>query len=618
MSNNQKLAINLPLVAILFLWLKSYIAYKFHFNLRIENFLQELILFINPLSFLVLVLGVGLVLNKKLQKIYTLSISLVISIILYLNAVYYREFHDLITIPLLKQTNNLGSLSSSIFELIHWTDVFFFLDVILLFLLALLKPKKLTLVYLVKKLKFKTLCYFAIGLGFLNLSLAETQRPQLLTRTFDREMLIKNIGAYYFHIYDIFLHTKTVAQRALANGDDLSTIKNYTHARYKQPNPDFFGVGKGKNLIIISMESTQSFVIGKTINGEEITPFLNHFIKESYYFDQFYHQTGQGKTSDSEFLLDNSMYPLGSGAVFFTHVNNSYQTMTKKLVENGYHTASLHANNKSFWNRDLMYKNFGYHEFFSMSNYNISGQNSVGWGMKDIDFFDQSIDYLKELSPPFYTKLITLTNHFPFELNEEDRFIDEFNSGSEVLNRYFPTVRYTDEAIKLFIEDLKKEGLYDDSIIVIYGDHYGISANHNKAMEQFLGEPITRFEEVQLQKVPLIIHIPGMKGETISNISGQIDLRPTLLHLLGITSKRDIQFGTDLFAKDSKDFVVLRDGSFVTEDYLFTKETCFKKDTKEVVNMSHCEPYKEQAVNDLNYSDKIIYGDLLRFSNQDK
>ncbi|WP_145471794.1 sulfatase-like hydrolase/transferase, partial [Staphylococcus epidermidis] len=77
--------------------------------------------------------------------------------------------------------------------------------------------------------------------------------------------------------------------------------------------------------------------------------------------------------------------------------------------------------------------------------------------------------------------MITLTNHHPFRLDDEDKFIDEYDSKSGTLNRYFQTVRYMDEAVKQFIQKLKDEGLYDNSIIVMYGDHYGISENHNEA-----------------------------------------------------------------------------------------------------------------------------------------
>ncbi|WP_217608723.1 sulfatase-like hydrolase/transferase, partial [Bacillus sp. GbtcB15] len=114
-------------------------------------------------------------------------------------------------------------------------------------------------------------------------------------------------------------------------------------------------------------------------------------------------------------------------------------------------------------------------------------------------------DLMKELPQPFYSYFITLTNHFPFELGEEDRFIDEFDSNSGTLNRFFPTVRYQDEALKRFIEKLKESGLYENSIIVLMGDHYGISENHNKAMAKFLEkDEITPYDSVQLQRVPFL------------------------------------------------------------------------------------------------------------------
>jgi lipoteichoic acid synthase len=496
------------------------------------------------------------------------------------------------------QASNMGDLGSSITELIQPVDILMFVDIAILIWLSrrpvFRKQEKLMR-------KEKTAYYLMVAaVFFFNLGLAETERPQLLTRTFDREMLVKNIGVYNFHIYDSLLQSKTSAQRALADSNNLVEIQNYLNANKKEPSKEMNGIAKGRNVIIVSMESFQNF------------------IKQSYYFDNFYHQTGQGKTSDSEFLLENSLYPLGRGSVFFTNANNEYNATPEILKDYGYYTAVFHANNRTFWNRDVMYNSLGYDRFFDVRDYNVTEENSVGWGLKDIDFFKQSVQLLKNVPQPFYTKYITLTNHFPFELGEEDKLIDEFDSEDGVVNRYFTTVRYTDKALKVFIEDLKKAGLYENSIIILYGDHYGISENHNKAMAQFLGkEEITPLDTIQLQKVPLIIHIPGVTDKNpkvFHQVAGQIDLKPTILNLLGIDTKNDIEFGTDIFSKDRIPFAVLRDGSFITDQYVYTRGICYDKSTGEAVeDKNACEPYMEKAKNELDYSDEIIYGDLLRF-----
>ncbi|MFT8319285.1 MAG: LTA synthase family protein [Bacillus sp. (in: firmicutes)] len=599
-------------IAVILLWIKTNIVYLTSFDIKIENWTQQFILWINPLSSLLFVFGISMFLTVKNQKKYIWMASLLLSLILYANIVFYRIFTDFLTLPLLFQTSNMSDLGSSVKELIHPTDFLYFIDLLLLAFLMRKKPSFIK--YPTYTKNGRRLFYLlAASFAFFNLSLAETQRTQLLTRTFDREILVKNIGAYNYQLYDLFLQTKSTAQRALADGSQLTDITNYNSANYAAPNPDMYGAAKGKNIILVSLESTQSFLVNREVNGEEITPFLNDFIKESYYFDNFYHQTGQGKTSDSEFIVENSLYPLSRGAVFFTHSGNDYRATPEVLNENGYYTASLHANNKSFWNRDIMYQSLGYQRFYEIGDYDVNEENSVGWGLKDVEFFEQSIHHLKEMPQPFYSKFITLTNHFPFVLEEEDKLIEPLTTGSKTLNNYIPTVRYQDEALKRFIELLKQENLYENSIIILYGDHNGISENHNKAMEELLGEEVTPLVSTQLQRVPLVIHIPGEAGKTISTVSGQVDIKPTILHLLGIESKNEIQFGKDLFSKDKKEFTVLRDGSFITKDYVYTKDTCYQKKTGEPVERNACEAYINMANEELGFSDSIIYGDLLRF-----
>ncbi|MDM5315915.1 LTA synthase family protein [Fictibacillus sp. b24] len=607
-------------IAIALLWIKTYVVYKTAFELPMDNKVQELILFINPISSVILFLGLTLYFKGRAHRRMIVAVSAIMSFVMYANMVFYRFFNDFITIPVLFQTSNMGDLGNSVFELIQPTDLLVFIDIVILayfmrradYRPARASRKQITITFAA-----------AIVFFIVNVGIAETERPQLLTRTFDREMLIKNIGSYNYHIYDSIIQSKAKAQRAFADGSEITDIENYSRANYKEPNPEMFGKAKGKNVFVISVESTQNFVINESVNGKEITPFMNDLIEDSYYFPNFYHQTGQGKTSDSEFLLDNSLYPLPSGAVFFTHSQNQYNATPEILKEQGYYSSVQHANNKSFWNRDIMYDNFGYDRYYSLKDFEVTPENSIGWGLKDKDFFKQSIPHLKEMqamNKPFYTKYITLTNHFPFTLEEEDEMIPEWTSNDGTVNRYFTTVRYTDEALKEFFADVKEAGLYEDSIFIMYGDHYGISENHNDAMGQFLGKEITPFESTQLQKVPLIIHMPGEKGKVMNSVGGQVDLKPTILHLLGIDTKGDIQLGSDLFSKDHEDFAVLRDNSYITKDNVFTDGKCYDKATGQPVEGENngCEPYSERAKTELDISDRIIYGDLLRFYDKDK
>ncbi|RXJ02100.1 LTA synthase family protein [Anaerobacillus alkaliphilus] len=599
-------------IAIFLLWIKTYFIYKIGFKIPTENVLQEFLLLINPLSSAVLLIGFCLFFKGKFKSIAIILLSLIGSVILYGNLVYYRFFADFLTWPVLFQTSNAKDLQGSAFELMSLFDLIIFADFFIL-LIILVKNK----LPQIEPHRFDKVRVFSLALliFLVNLAIAQIERPQLLTRAFDREMLVKNIGMVNYHIYDGFIQSKAKTQRVFASSSDIVEVRNYTMSNFKKPDSDLYGIAQDKNIILISMESIQSFVINNQVDGEEITPFLNSLINDSYYFENFYHQTSQGKTSDSEFIIANSLFGKNSGAVFFTHSGNEYEALPEILKKEGYYTSVMHANNKSFWNRDLMYEAFGYDYFFDIDSYEVTEENSVGWGLKDADFFEQSIAHLKLQPEPFYTKFITLTNHFPFELYEEDQLINELETNSRTLNQYVTTVRYMDHAIEVFFERLKAEGLYENSIFVLYGDHYGISDYHNRAMSQFLEkDEITPFDSVQLQRVPMYIHIPGHRNhETLQTVAGQIDVRPTILHLLGIENRNKIQFGTDLLSPYRNSYVVLRDGSFVTDTHVFTKDKCYLKSTGEEVDITDCEPFSQKAKLDLYYSDKVIYGDLLRF-----
>lgn len=591
--------------------------------------MQEFILLINPFVSAFLLTALCVWLSKPSRQMAFLRYCILIgTLILYANLVFYRNFTDFITIPQLFQGNNVVDLGSSILTLIKAYDILLFADVIVVWHLSR-KQQAIRAAHYPRSGKV-----FVLALSFMlvagNFFLAEMERPQLFTRAFDREYLVKNIGLFNYHLYDTAVHSKAKTQRVFADGNELSAIQTFIEKNIRsQQTSDLEGVAEGKNVIFIWAESLQTFVINNDVNDQEITPFLNRLIddEDTYYFENFYHQTEQGKTSDSEFIAENALYPLPRGAVYFTHGQNEYHALPEIIKEKEYYSAVFHANDKSFWNRDQMYANMKFDHFYDKDAFDVTDDNSVGWGLKDKPFFEQSIEYLKELEEPFYAKFITLTNHFPFELDESDRSIDPYDSNSNTLNHYFPTVRYMDEAIEQFFDHLKHAGLYDNSIIIIMGDHYGISANHYRAMSKYLDkEEITPYDHVQLQRVPLYIHIPGHgKGRTMSTVSGQIDIKPTILHMLGIKTDNDIYFGNDLFHDDRKGYIALRNGDFISEEYIYTEGTCYDRETGKVLahedhhtfaneNIDNpCLPTKKRVEQELSYSDRIIYGDLFRF-----
>ncbi len=606
------------LLAVLMLWIKTYITQRSQFELGVEGPLQQFLLLINPLGSALLFLGFSFLFKGKKKYTSLVVVYTLMSILLYANVVYYRFFTDFITLPTIFQTQNFGDLGGSVLSLIKPFDILFFADVFVIFYLRFSrKIQKETNHFGYKKAI--AIIAFALVVSIMNLGLAEASRPQLLTRGFDRNYIVKYLGMYNYSIYDSVETMKASSQRVLADSDDITEVINYTKSNYADPNAKYFGAAKGMNVIYLHLESFQNFLIDYKLNGEEVTPFLNSLTKDenTMYFDNFFHQTGQGKTSDAEFMLENSIFGLPQGSAFITKAQNTYQAAPSILKDYGYTSAVFHGNNGSFWNRNVIYKSFGFDNFFDASYYDTSSSKDMAeYGLLDKPFYEQSESLLSSLPQPFYTKLITVGNHYPYKINQDLVTIDKADTGDVSVDDYFQTARYTDEAIKQVFNQLKELGLYDNSMIVLYGDHYGISDNHKKAMGQVIGKEITPYESANLQRVPLFIHVPGMQGGTNHTYGGQTDLLPTLLHLLGIDTKNFIQFGSDLLSEEHNEIVPFRNGGFVSPAIYSINGKFYDNKTGLPLDDSQLElanSMKKEVDYKLELSDKVVNGDLLRF-----
>jgi lipoteichoic acid synthase len=603
------------LIAVVIFSVKTYLSYRIEFNLGIEDNLQKFLLFFNPLSSALFFLGLAL-LSKKHTKMWMIIIHFLLSLLLYSDIVYYRYFTDFITIPDIVQAfSNAKGLGNSAASLMYVTDIFYFSDTIILIVLALTVFKNTVSK---KQSSYKLIFIIAVTFFLFNLGLAEKDKPALLSHTFDRNYLVKYMGVYNFTIFDIFQNIEVSSLRALASSSDITTVENYRKNHYTAPNPKYFGKAKGMNVIYVSMESFQNFLIDyKMPNGQAVTPFLNSLAHDgnTFYFDNFYHQTAQGKTSDAEFLMENSIYPLSSGAVFVNKDDNTFQASPAILQQKGYTTAVFHGNYKEFWNRDNMYKQLGYQDFYDASYYDMAKGNTKNFGMKDKPFFAESMSMLENLKQPFYTKFITLSNHFPFEMDPGDTSFSKGNFDDSIVDNYFQSAHYMDAALKQFFDALKADGLFDNTVVILYGDHYGISENHNATMAKVLGVPsITPVMNAKLQEVPLFIHVPGVKGGVQHQVGGEVDVRPTLLHLLGIDTKKYIEFGSDLLSTDHRNWVLSRNGNFVSTQVSQINGRCYDTNTGNLTDsQTACKSISSEVINDLKMSDKVVNEDLLRF-----
>lgn len=612
------------LLVVLLFCIKSYWAYQNEFNLGVKGSMQHFLLAFNTIPGALIFLGIALYFRGRLSYWLMIIINALLSTWLFANILYYREFSDFITFNVIKgsgaASNNLGK---SLMGIMRPEDFLVYADVIILALILLFHVIRVDLRYF--KIRYAmTVTMLGLVLFGANLGMAEKDRSQLLTRTFDNNYIVKYLGLQAYTIYDGVKTTHNSVIKAQANQNELKPVLNFIHHNYAGPNIQYEGVAKGKNIFVIHLESLQQFMIDYKQDGQEVMPNLNrlYHANDTLAFDNFFHQVGQGKTADAEMMLENSLFGLPEGSAMVTDgTTNTFQSAPALLHQKlGYTTASFHGDVPSFWNRDNAYKSFGYQYFFSKEYFPKTKDYDAGYGMKDKIFMKETAHYIEQLPQPFYAKIITVTNHYPYILDKQNKDIEPWKTGDDTVDPYVQTARYLDEALGEFLDYLDKSGLRQNSVLVLYGDHYGISNNHQPAVAQILHKKkLTNYDLAMFQKVPFMINMPGLKGGIDHTYGGEIDVLPTLEDLLGISSKNYIQFGQDLLSPERNQIVPFRNGDWVTPkytkyngDYFYTKngKQITKATSKQKAEFSKIQKY---VTTDLGLSDRVVNGDLLRF-----
>lgn len=624
------------LTLLLLYWFKTMWAYSVDFNLDIQGPYQIFLAVINPFPVSLLLIGLALYI-KPTKLFYSLAFGIYLLLFIWLisNSIYYREFTDFVTVNTMLASSKVSAgLGAAALELFRPWDVIYILDFPILAFFFFKKWIRMDNRPFNKRASFAITSLSAM-LFSANLFLAEIDRPELLTRGFSNYYVVRALGLPAFLGYSANQTYAANKERSKASEADLKPVEEYIQQHYAKPNPEYFGMAKGRNVIYIHLESFQQFLIDYKLKVDdkeyEVTPFLNslYHSKETFAFSNVFNQVKAGKTSDAETMIETGLFGLNQGSFMVNYGGtNTQQAAPFILSKNGYNSSAVfHGNAGSFWNRNTAYKQWGYNYFFDASYFTKqNSSNSFQYGLNDKYMLKDSIKYLERLQQPFYTKFITVSNHYPYttSLSGDDLGFPLAKTQDETINGYFATANYLDSSIKAFFDYLKESGLYKNSIIVLYGDHYGISNSRNPALAPLLGknsETWSSYDNAMLQRVPYMVVIPGMdKGGIIDTYGGEIDMLPTLEHLLGIESNKFLQVGQDMLSPEHDQIVAFRSANyFVTPEYTsYSGRTYYTKTGEEITNpdektKEELDKIREAANLQLKISDSIQTGDLLRF-----
>ncbi|AWB46783.1 sulfatase [Paenibacillus sp. CAA11] len=506
---------------------------------------------------------------SKRKMAYYLAVNLLLTGIFFAAIMYYKYYGVIVDYRALQQVNQVTAVKNSVFSLLDPYYLLIFLDILVIGFLVIRGRKTPRVTELnkrrVRSSVVSTVFVLSLALCIFNIwpnraSMNEIKKAE-------------SMGILNYEAYTILSNKKEeLVDMSKITQPAIDKLKGTT----EPVAPKYQGVAKGKNLIILQLESFQNFLINLKIDGQEITPNMNKLVSQSLYFDHFYQMVGQGNTSDAEFVVNTSFYIPPNEAATQNYPDKQLPSLPRLMQENGYDTATFHTNVVNFWNRGELYKALGWNRYYDQEFY--GKEDMVFFGPSDEVLYKKTMPELQKMQQsgkPFYAQIISMSSHHPFTIpHEKDKITLPERYQDTMVGDYLRAQNYADYCLGLFIEDLKAKGLYDNSVIVLYGDHqglpkYSLDKDEKALMEEIYGRT---YGNIDMINIPLVISVPGQQPAKFNQVGGEVDIMPTVANLLGISLQNHIHFGQDILNQDYNllpQRYYLPSGSFLNDKALF-------------------------------------------------
>lgn len=521
--------------------------------------------------------------SKRKIGLY-LTVNLIVTAIFFAAIMYHKYYGVMVTYHALEQVNQVTAVKNSVFSLLAPYYLLIFLDIVVIgfWLFRKKRAEKLKAFFNMKKASTGVITgIFALSLLLCIFNIWPNRASM------NEIKQAEQMGILNYETYTIFSSTK---KEELVSKNQISQAKIDDLKGISAPaKPKYFGAAKGKNLIIIQMESFQNFLIDLKIDGQEVTPNMNKLVKENTYFKHFYQMVGQGNTSDAEFVVNTSFYIPYNEAATQNYPDKDLPSLPKLMRDQGYDTATFHTNVVDFWNRGELYAAIGFNRYYDQKWFGT--EDTVFFGPSDEVLYKKTaeeLDRMQQTGQPFYSQVISMTAHHPFTTpHEKDKIQLPERYQDNMVGDYLRAQSYADYALGQFIQDLKQKGIWDNSVVVIYGDHlglpmYSLDKHGLELMKEIYGRD---YSYIDMINIPMLIHAPGVDTPAVmENVGGQVDILPTVANLFGVNLDNHIHFGEDILNQTSYNLLPQRyylpSGSFLNDKALFIPGVWYDDGTK--------------------------------------
>ena len=610
-----------PVIICILIFFKTILFYNNTIAIN-EKINMETVL--GTMYFTIILVCFLIILPNRTRIISSIIINIFISFLLFGDNAYYTYSSSVLSIAQITNLQYGQEILSTLPIVIQLKSILYFIDIVFIIVLIIFRIIKIEKKVLKSKKQLIEKCIVGtLGIIiFCRVGVNYVEKSK--DNSFNKDIQIRQATILGYHIYDIENAITIKSNTKYKNYEDM--IKDYNDLKadydkkYGQERYPFKNILEQKNIIILQLESIQEFVVNKEINGKQITPNLNKFLNENIEIQNMNMQS-YSSTADSEHSTITSIYPMENGMSFSKYFTNDYDELFKIFKDKNYHTSYMHGNYPYFWNRGNVYGRLNLDDLVLMEQFNDTSEIINGY-LSDELLYNQAVDKLKYYEKPFITYIVSASSHTGFTLDGlKDRSkinIDVGKYKNTFFGNYLESVNYADYAFGIFIDELKKQGLYEDTAILVFGDHNGMNM-YNEEMIDFLGYTDSNITDVDLKlnytKVLCGLKIPGISNLKLERPVSKVDIKPTLAYMCNLED--GFSLGTNMFA--SKDFVCLNNERIITSRHYYDENWYdiktgekidldnIDKDTKELLD-----EYYNYMKMELEISNSVSVNNLLK------
>ena len=371
---------------------------------------------------------------------------------------------------------------------------------------------------------------------------------------------------------------------------DYKTLNSYFMSKEITSKNDYTGMFKGKNLIVLMIESGSNVLK----NYPEYFPNFAKLYNNGWSWENAFSPRNSCSTGNNEMTGITSLYTINNTCTINTYKDNTYYESLFNLFNRAnYHTSSYHDYTDHFYYRSIYHPNMGSQNYYDVNKLGIKlGSEYQPWP-SDVELIEKAVPHFIN-EDKYMAWLTTVSSHMTYKNSSKtgDMYLDLYKDEDwdMTAKRYMSKLKIVDNAIGELLQELEDNGKLEDTVIMLFADHYPYGLSNDAFSE------IAKYDTSSngdTDRTPFIIYNPSLEAKKFDDYTTFVNILPTLANLFALDYDPRLYGGTDLLSDSYEGIVVFADGSWRTDKAYYDA-------TKSKINYIGADKYTDEEIISIN------------------